>query len=175
MTSKAKAILIAALGAVVAAALYARLKPPPQLEGAEPGGPEPSGPQPVPPAAEPLLDALDPQPKERILQLGLTDDELTFAVAERVKPGKVEVLDSEQDAVDAVAERARTRGLRNVSGWHGDPQALLFEENRFDAAFLPGGAGGKAVMREVARVVKPGGRLVVSEGGSYLATSAASD
>jgi SAM-dependent methyltransferase len=174
-------LVLAALAAGLAGLIYLRRRPHPELESAGPdpeppkAKPEPRAAEPASPAAESLLEALDPQPKQRILQLGLADDELTFAVAERVKRGKVEVLDSEQDAVDALAERARARGLRNVSGWHGDPKALLFEENRFDAAFVPGGAAGKAVMRELARVVKPGGRLVVDDGGSYVATLAEPD
>jgi ubiquinone/menaquinone biosynthesis C-methylase UbiE len=101
-----------------------------------------------------------------VLQLGLGSDELTFALADRLKGGKLEVFDDDQAAVDALAERARERGLKNVSGWHGDPHEMLFEENRFDRAILLR-ARDEVVERELDRVLKPGG--------SYVATLAAPD
>ncbi len=167
-------LALGALGAIVAGLLYARRGPAAQLESASP---RPEPPQPEPPQAQPephpLVAALEPQPKERILQLGVADDDLTFGVAERLTGGKLDVLDSAPDAVEALAERARTRGLRNVSGWHGEPKALLFETDRFDAAFVPEGKTGKAIKRELERVVKPGGRLVLRDGERYVATPVA--
>lgn len=169
MTSKAKAILIAALGAVVAIALLARRRQTPQLEAA----PQQPDPQPAEQGTQELLQALEPGPKERILQVGVASDELTFGVAERLTSGKLDVFDREPDEVDALAERARGRGLRNVSSWHGDPADLLFEANRFDAAVVLEGAGDAAAKRELERVVKPGGRVVVREGERYVATPVA--
>ena len=152
--------MIAALAAGLAVLLYARRGSKPQLEPAPAQSEERT--------ADPLLEALEPQPKERVLQLGLADDdELTFGVAERLTGGKLEVFDREQGAVDALVERARTRGLRNVSGWHGDPDELLFETDRFDAACV---LADDVPKRELERVVKPGGRLVVREGERYVAT-----
>jgi ubiquinone/menaquinone biosynthesis C-methylase UbiE len=166
MTSKAKALVIAALGAALVGMLLARRRTRPQLEA---DSPQPEA-APTRQEADPLLEALEPQPKDRVLQLGLAEDELTLSVAERLTGGKLEVLGREQDAVEALAERARARGLSNVSGWHGDPEDLLFEADRFEAALVLEGAGDAAVRRELERVVKPGGRLVVREGERYLAT-----
>jgi ubiquinone/menaquinone biosynthesis C-methylase UbiE len=77
------------------------------------------------------------------------------------------VFDLQQDFLDLVAERASERGIENITGWHGDAQDLLFEDNRFDGAFLVTVLGEipdqDAALRELARVVKPGGRVVFGE------------
>lgn len=146
-------LALAALGAVIAAALLARRTRQPSLEA--PAADPPA------PAFDDLLDELDPQPKERVLQLGLGSYELTFALAERLRGGRLEVFDDDQAAVDALAGRARERGLKNVSGWHGDPHEMLFEEGRFDRAILLR-APDDAVKRELERVLKPDGRYVAA-------------
>lgn len=114
-----------------------------------------------------LLEVLDPQPKERLLEIGPGTGYYTLPVAARLEKGKVEVFDLQQEFLDLVAGRAGERGLTNVVGWQGDAQDLLFEDNRFDGAFLVTVLGEipdqEAALRELARVVKPGGRVVFGE------------
>lgn len=163
-------LALGALAAGAVAVLYARRRSRPELAA---------------PAAEPdpgrnrVVEELGPQPKERVLQLGLGEDELTFELAEAVSGGRLEVFDGDQEAVDALAERARGRGLKNVSGWHGDANELLFEDGRFDGAILVAESepsAGDPARSEIDRVVKGGGRVVVARpGGDYVATFAVPD
>jgi SAM-dependent methyltransferase len=163
MARQTKAIVLAALGAAAAGFLYARRNPSAcpyahrwMVEIPKPGV-----------GVDRLLDVLDPQPKERLLEIGPGTGQFTLPVAERLGTGKLEVFDLQQEFLDLVAQRASERGLKNVVGWHGDAQELLFESNRFDGAFMVTVLGeipdGDAALRELARVVKPGGRVVFGE------------
>ena len=165
MARQTKAILIAALGAVAAAAgfLYARRHPSAcpysqrwMVELPKPGV-----------SVRRLLAVLDPQPKERLLEIGPGTGYYSLPVARRLEKGKLEVFDLQQEFLDLVAERAEKASIENIVGWHGDAQDLLFEDNRFDGAFLVTVLGEipdqDAALRELARVVKPGGRVVFGE------------
>jgi SAM-dependent methyltransferase len=163
MARQTKAILLAALGAVVAAFLYARRHPTAcpysqrwMVELPKPGV-----------STDRLIELLEPRPKERLLELGPGTGYYTFPVAERLDGGKLEVFDIQQEFLDLIANRAAERGLDNVVGWQGDAQELLFEANRFDGAFLVTVLGEipdqESALRELARVVKPGGRVVFGE------------
>jgi SAM-dependent methyltransferase len=163
MARQTKAIILAALGAAVAGALYARRNPSAcpysqrwMVELPKPGV-----------SVDRLLGLLDPQPRERLLELGPGTGYYTFPVAERLDAGRLEVFDIQKEFLDLIANRAAERGLDNVVGWHGDAQDLLFEDNRFDGAFLVTVLGEipdqDAALRELARVVKPGGRVVFGE------------
>lgn len=114
-----------------------------------------------------LIDVLDPQPKERLLEIGPGTGYYSLPVAERLDGGKLEVFDVQQEFLDLVARRAEKRGLENVVGWQGDARELLFESNRFDGAFLVTVLGEipdqDAALRELARVVRPNGRVVFGE------------
>jgi SAM-dependent methyltransferase len=165
MARQTKAIVVAALGALAAVVgfLYARRNPSAcpysqrwMVELPKPGA-----------SAGRLLDVLDPQPKERLLEIGPGTGYYSLPVAKRLEKGKLEVFDIQQEFLDLVARRAEKRGIENITGWHGDAQDLLFEDNRFDGAFLVTVLGEipdqDAALRELARVVKPGGRVVFGE------------
>lgn len=114
-----------------------------------------------------MLDLLEPRPKERLLEIGPGGGYYSLPVAERLEGGKLDVLDLQQEFLDLVERRAKKRGLENVTGWQGDARELLFESNRFDGAFLTLVLGEipdqDAALRELARVVRPNGRIVVGE------------
>ena len=115
-----------------------------------------------------LREILDPKPGERILEVGPRTGYYTLDVAEWVKPdGQVDILDIQQEMLDHTMLRAGERGLANVTPRQGDATALPYEDGSFDAAFLITVLGEipdqEAALRELARVLKPGGRLVVGE------------
>jgi ubiquinone/menaquinone biosynthesis C-methylase UbiE len=76
--------------------------------------------------------------------------------------------DTKPGRVAAAAVRAASGwGLQNVVAAEGDARSLPYAENRFDGAFLVATLGEvpdqDAALRELARVIRPGGRLVVGE------------
>ena len=75
--------------------------------------------------------------------------------------------------------RAAERGLENVVPTQGDATALPYEDDSMDAVVLNAVLGEipdpAAALREIRRVLKPGGRLVVGElfGDPHFTTQAA--
>jgi ubiquinone/menaquinone biosynthesis C-methylase UbiE len=115
-----------------------------------------------------LREILDPKPGERILEVGPGTGYYTLDVAEWVKPdGEVDILDLQQEMLDHTMRRAGERGLANITPTQSDATALPYEDGSLDAAFLVTVLGEipdqDAALRELARVLKPGGRLVVGE------------
>jgi SAM-dependent methyltransferase len=115
-----------------------------------------------------LSEILDPRPGERILEVGPGTGYYTLDVAESIKPdGELDILDLQQEMLDHTMRRAAERGLVNLTPTRSDATALPYEDGTFDAAFLVTVLGEipdqEAAMRELTRVLKPGGRLVVGE------------
>ena len=115
-----------------------------------------------------LREILDPKPGERILEVGPGTGYYTLDVAEWVKPdGRVDILDLQQEMLDHTMRRAAERGLTNVTPIQSDATAMPYEDATYDAAYLTTVLGEipdqDAALRELARVLRPGGRLVVGE------------
>ncbi len=115
-----------------------------------------------------LLAALEPLAGERILEVGPGTGHYTLPVAEAVGAGgRVDAFDLQPEMLALVARRAKDRGLGNVVTQQGDARSLAYPEASFDAAFLVTVLGEipdqDAALRELRRVLKPGGRLVVGE------------
>jgi protein-L-isoaspartate O-methyltransferase len=115
-----------------------------------------------------LREILDPKPGERILEVGPGTGYYTLDVAEWVKPGgRVDVLDLQQEMLDHTMRRADERGLTNVTPTQSDATAMPYRDATYDAAYLTTVLGEipdqDAALRELARVLRPGGRLVVGE------------
>ena len=115
-----------------------------------------------------LREILDPKPGERILEVGPGTGYYTLDAAEWVKPdGEVDILDLQQEMLDHTMRRTADAGLTNVTPTQSDATSMPYEDGTFDAAYLTTVLGEipdqDAVFREFARVLKPGGRLVVGE------------
>jgi SAM-dependent methyltransferase len=115
-----------------------------------------------------LHEVLAPEPGERVLEVGPGTGYYSLSVAERIAPdGMLDVFDLQQEMLDHTMRRAGERGVTNIEGTRGDARKLPFLEGTFDAAFLAAVLGEipdqDAALRELARVLKPGGRLVVGE------------
>jgi SAM-dependent methyltransferase len=115
-----------------------------------------------------LRGILAPQPGERVLEVGPGTGYYALPVAEWLQPGgTLEIFDLQQEMLDHTQRRAAEAGIANVVATQGDAQALPYEDDRFDAAYLVTVLGEipdqQAALAELGRVVKPRGRVVVGE------------
>ena len=117
---------------------------------------------------ERLRAVLRPQPGERVLEIGPGTGSYTLDMATWLEPGgTVEIFDLQRDFLDHTMRRASERGLGNVVPTQGDATALPYEDDSVDAVVLTAVLGEipdqDAALAEVARVLKPAGRLIVGE------------
>jgi ubiquinone/menaquinone biosynthesis C-methylase UbiE len=115
-----------------------------------------------------LRDTLEPRAGERMLEVGPGTGYYTLDVAEWVLPGgTVDIFDLQQEMLDHTERRARERGIGNLTATQGDARELPYPDASFDGAYLVAVLGEvpdqDAALRELGRVLKPGGRLVIGE------------
>jgi ubiquinone/menaquinone biosynthesis C-methylase UbiE len=117
---------------------------------------------------ERLRSVLEPAAGERVLEVGPGTGYYTLPTAGWLGPsGRLDVLDVQQEMVDHTLRRASAEGIANIVGEVGDAREMPYENSSFDAAYLVTVLGEipdqEAALRELRRVVKPGGRIVVGE------------
>jgi ubiquinone/menaquinone biosynthesis C-methylase UbiE len=129
---------------------------------------------------ERLREILEPAPGERLLEVGPGTGYYTLPVAEWLSPGgRLDVLDVQQEMLDHTLRRAGEHGIANVTATLADAQGLPYADDSFDGAYLVTVLGEipdqDAALRELRRVVKPGGRIVVGElfGDPHMVTHSA--
>jgi len=107
-----------------------------------------------------VVEWLAAQPKERILDLGCGDGQLTQRLA---------ATGARVEGVDASPEMAAAARARGVTAQVGNAEALPFADTTFDAVFsnaaLHWVRDQDAMLAEVHRVLKSGGRFVAEMGG----------
>ncbi|MFL5898814.1 MAG: class I SAM-dependent methyltransferase [Solirubrobacterales bacterium] len=115
-----------------------------------------------------LREVLRPQPGERLLELGVGTGYYSCELAEWVTPGgTLELFDLQQEFLDHTMRAAAGRGLANLIPTQGDATNLPYDDVSIDGAILTAVLGEipdrAAALREIGRVLKPNGRLVVGE------------
>jgi ubiquinone/menaquinone biosynthesis C-methylase UbiE len=114
---------------------------------------------------ERLLEALAPRAGDTVLEVGPGTGYYTLDVARAV--ARLHIFDLQPEMLEHTLRRAREAGVDNVEPRQGDARSLPYREDAFDAAYLVTVLGEipdqEAALRELRRVVRPGGRLVVGE------------
>ena len=161
---RARRLLGAAAAATLAAALWWRKNP-----SACPYGQRfwVEAPHPII-TRERLRSVLQPQPGERLLEIGVGTGYYSLDLAGWVAPeGTLELFDLQQEFLDHVMRAAGEQGLTNLVPTQGDATRLPYEDASIDAVVLTAVLGeipdSAAALREIRRVLKPDGRLVVGE------------
>jgi ubiquinone/menaquinone biosynthesis C-methylase UbiE len=116
---------------------------------------------------ERLKRTLEPRHGERVLEVGPGTGYYSLPLAEWLgADGRVDVYDLQQEMLDHTERRAREAGV-TVHPRQGDARQLPYDDATFDAALLVTVLGEipdqVQALRELRRVLKPDGRLVVGE------------
>jgi ubiquinone/menaquinone biosynthesis C-methylase UbiE len=115
-----------------------------------------------------LQEVLRPEPGERLLELGVGTGYYSCELAEWIAPdGTLELFDLQREFLDHTMRAANERGLMNLVPTQGDATQLPYEDASIDGVILTAVLGEipdrAAALREIRRVLKPSGRLVVGE------------
>jgi ubiquinone/menaquinone biosynthesis C-methylase UbiE len=114
-----------------------------------------------------IADQLHLLPSSRVLEIGPGSGFFSLEVARRVPQGELRLLDIQSQFLDRVRRKIERAGLHNVSYTQGSAAALPFEDESFDVVFLAAVLGEVSeparCLREIWRVLRPGGLLSVSE------------
>jgi ubiquinone/menaquinone biosynthesis C-methylase UbiE len=129
---------------------------------------------------ERLREILEPRAGERLLEVGPGTGYYTLPVARWLEPGgRLDIVDLQQEMLDHTLAAAREEGIGNLAASRADAREMPYEDGTFDGAYLVTVLGEvpdqEAALRELRRVIKPQGRIVVGElfGDPHMVTQAA--
>src|SRR5262249_21843218 len=115
-----------------------------------------------------LVESLALQGAEKVLDLGCGRGLMTIGIAKRLKSGKVTAVDLDH-SVEAARENVKLEGVADkVRFESGDGRKLVYPDANFDIAVsflaihnIPEKEVREQAVREMFRVLKPGGRLLI--------------
>src|SRR3954451_6509304 len=115
-----------------------------------------------------LKKILEPHRGERLLEIGPGTGYYTLPVAGWLSPvGQLDIVDVQQEMLDHTMGRLREAGIEHARPVLPAARDLPFPDDTFDGAYLVTVLGEvpdqDAALRELGRVVRPGGRIVVGE------------
>jgi ubiquinone/menaquinone biosynthesis C-methylase UbiE len=114
-----------------------------------------------------MTDLLAPERGIRCLDIATASGTLAIALADRIgKDGKVDAIDLSPARLEFAERKARAHKVRNVEFKEMDAQHLEYDDDTFDLVacslalfYFPDIPG---ALKEMYRVLKPGGRLAIS-------------
>ncbi|MFA4868879.1 MAG: class I SAM-dependent methyltransferase [Pedobacter sp.] len=118
------------------------------------------------PVGEEMIRLLNPKANDMVLDIASGTGEPGLTIASFLDGGKVMLTDLSEDMLKIATENAADRGIRNIETLVCDVCDLPFEDETFDAVscrfgfmFFPDML---LAAKEIARVLKPGGKIVTS-------------
>ena len=116
------------------------------------------------------VEIADPEPGEAVLDCAAGTGDLTFMFREAVGPrGRVVGTDVNGDMLELAEQKAGERDLADVTWEIQDAQDLPYPDDTFDIVSIAYGVRNvdepKVALSEMARVTRPGGRVVILEFG----------
>ena len=115
-----------------------------------------------------VLERVGIRPGERVLELGPGPGAFTTEAAHRAEPdGRLVAVDIQPAMIAAVEQKVRRSGLTNVETYVAKASRLPVDDGSIDRAFLitvlPEIQDRERALRELHRVLKPGGILSITE------------
>lgn len=118
------------------------------------------------PMGRQIIEDIKPSGKDLVLDIASGTGEPGLSIATMLRGGKVVITDLAEDMLEVARENAFKRGITNIETRACDVCELPFDDNSFDAIscrfgfmFFP---DMQMAANEMARVLKPGGRIATS-------------
>ena len=114
-----------------------------------------------------IADRLELSSTDHVLEVGCGPGYFSPVIAKRLSSGRLILFDVQPPMLDLATARMRSRRLTNFACACGDARRLPFGDNTFDVVMMVTALGEVgdpiASIREAARVLRPNGRLSITE------------
>ncbi len=113
------------------------------------------------------IQGLKPYAPKQILDVATGTGDFAFEALKRLNPDQVTGVDISEGMLKLARVKGEERHVKNITFHKGDSENLAFEDNTFDAVTVAFGVRNfenlEKGLKEIFRVLKPGGRLVILE------------